>query len=363
MKKWLRGAQLTLPMILLILLTSCGVPGVIAQGKSLPAAQPTATATALPPIHLPWDEAPHRDLTEWWYFTGHFSGKDAAGVTRSYGFELTFFQVLRGFVPPTYIGHFAITDINKKQFHYLQQLQIEPNASIPNGTSADGFHLKIGDWFMNGVNGKDTLGASMSGYTLQVSLASVKPPALHNGGLLTYGAAGFSYYYSYTRLILSGTIIDNGAAIPITGLAWMDHQWGNFIGVGGIGWNWFSVQLSNNTEYMIYVIRNASGSPVSLFSTAINAQGVSSTIPEAAIKEQILGTWKSPQTGITYPSGWKLQLGGIVITISPILANQELITTQTTGNIYWEGDCQVSAEIHGATIPGYGYTELTGYGA
>ncbi len=363
MKTWLHRVQITAPILLLLLLSSCGVPGVISQGNSLPAAQPTATPTALQPIHLPWDEAPHSDLTEWWYFTGHFSGKDASGATRSYGFELTFFQVLRGFVPPTYIGHFAITDINRKQFHYLQQLQIEPNAVIPNGTSADGFHLKIGDWFMNGLNGQDTIGASMSGYSLQVSLASQKPPALHNGGLLNYGNAGFSYYYSYTHLALKGTITDNGAVIPITGLAWMDHQWGNFIGVGGIGWDWFSVQLNNNTEYMIYVIRGANGSPVSLFGTFINAQGISTKIPESTLKEQVLGTWKSPQTGITYPSGWKLQAAGTVITITPVLQNQELNTTQTTGNIYWEGDCQVSAEVNGATIPGSGYTELTGYGA
>ena len=37
------------------------------------------------------------------------SGRDSDGQSRRYGFELTFFQTLRGRLPPYYIAHFAIT--------------------------------------------------------------------------------------------------------------------------------------------------------------------------------------------------------------------------------------------------------------
>src|SRR5690349_1948138 len=64
---------------LAIVLAGCGVPGTIATGGSLPPVPTTPQATPLPPVRFPQDEAPHRDLTEWWYYTGHMEGQDASG--------------------------------------------------------------------------------------------------------------------------------------------------------------------------------------------------------------------------------------------------------------------------------------------
>jgi predicted secreted hydrolase len=83
---------LLLALLALTLLSACGLPGTIAGGGALPATRPVPTATPLPPVRFPQDEAPHTNLTEWWYYTGHFHS--ASG--HEYGFELTFFQTLRG---------------------------------------------------------------------------------------------------------------------------------------------------------------------------------------------------------------------------------------------------------------------------
>ena len=46
---------------------------------------------------------------------------------------------------------------------------------------------------------------------------ALKPPTLHNGnGLITYGLGGFSYYYSRTRMALSGTLIDHQQSLRVT---------------------------------------------------------------------------------------------------------------------------------------------------
>ncbi len=347
---------------LTLLLTACGVPGVVPAGHAIPLPSPTATAAPLPPARFPQDEAPHTDLTEWWYYTGHLQGTDPAGQTHVYGFELTFFQVLRGGIAPVYIGHYAITDLTRGQYQYDQRLQLEPNAVLPNGTSSAGFNLAIGDWTMRGLNGQDALAATMTNYALKLMLQSTKPPALHGGtGLISYGVFGSSYYYSRTHMTVSGTIQDHGAAIPVTGLAWMDHQWGNFIATAGGGWDWFSFQLANNTEYMIYFLRDATGKIVQLVGTQVDAQGVSTVLPAAAVTEQVTGHWTSPTTGITYPSGWVITVPGGSVTVTPSLKDQELVTTQTTGNTYWEGACQLTANINGQPVTGEGYTELTGY--
>src|SRR5205814_125956 len=89
-------------------------------------------------------------------------------------------------------------------------------------------------------------------YAMNITLQGLKPPTLHNGnGLITYGLAGFSYYYSRTRMALSGTLVDHKQSLQVTGEAWMDHQWGNFLTLGGGGWDWFSIQL-NNEELVEY---------------------------------------------------------------------------------------------------------------
>ena len=352
------------PLMLLVVLfvAGCGVPGVVAPGAALPTVAPTATAAPLPNPRLPQDEAPHTDMTEWWYYTGHFQGTDSTGQDHHYGFELTFFQILRGQLPPIYVGHYAISDITRGTFHFDQRLVAVPGASLPNGTTTTGFDLAIQDWTMQGVNGTDHLAASMADYALHITLVGQKPAALHNGnGLISYGPAGFSYYYSRTHMSIAGTLQDHGVPVTVTGLGWMDHQWGNFVPTALGGWDWFSIQLANNVDYMIYFIRDANGNVLDALGTRIDAQGGTTQLTASQISETATDHWTSSITHITYPSGWLMHLPNGTLTITPQLRDQELVTTATTGNTYWEGACSITGTLDGQSVTGQGYTELTGY--
>ena len=364
MQRVFAARQGLLPLTLLVALfvAGCGVPGVVAPGAALPTVAPTPTAAPLPNLRLPQDEAPHTDMTEWWYYTGHFHGIDGAGQDHQYGFELTFFQILRGELPPIYVGHYAISDITRGTFHFDQRLVTVPGASLPNGTTTTGFHLAIQDWTMAGVNGTDQLAASMADYALHITLVGQKPAALHNGnGLISYGPAGFSYYYSRTHMSIAGTIQDHGVPINITGLGWMDHQWGNFVPTALGGWDWFSIQLANDVDYMIYFIRDANGKVLDALGTRVDAQGATTQLSATQVNEQTTDHWTSSVTHITYPSGWLMHLPNGTLTITPQLRDQELVTTATTGNTYWEGACSVTGTLDGQSVTGQGYTELTGY--
>ena len=110
---------------------------------------------------------------------------------------------------------------------------------------------------MRGLLGNDQLQAAMTEYGIDLRLTTNRPPVLHDGGLVTFGPAGDSYYYSRTRMEIAGTIDDHGEQVPVTGLAWFDKQWGNFLVMGG-GWDWFSIQLDDGTDLMLNLIRDAS---------------------------------------------------------------------------------------------------------
>ncbi len=352
--------------LLALLLTSCGFPGVVSTSAQLPQVSTTPPATSLPPIRLPQDEAAHKDLTEWWYYTGHLNATDTSGKAHHYGFELVIFQLLRSDFPPVYAAHFAISDITRGAFHYDQRILTEPNAVIPNGTSTQGINVSVGDWTIRGLNGHDQLAAWMKDYTMQLNLTGLKLPTFHNGnGLITYGVGGFSYYYSRTRIAVAGMLIDHNQALQVTGQAWMDHQWGNFLTLGGGGWDWYSIQLNNDTEMMIYFIRNAQSKVLTTYISYIDANDVDHLIPASAINAKVLNRWTSPQTGITYPSGWQLGIKDsqlqATLTLIPQLKDQELIATQSTGNTYWEGAVNINGRLAGKNINGQGYVELTGY--
>jgi predicted secreted hydrolase len=349
---------------LLFVLTSCGFPGMVSTSEQLPHVRANGQSASLPPIHFPQDEGAHNNLTEWWYYTGHMQSTDHAGHSHTYGFEFVVFQALRSNLPPIYVAHFAISDITRGQFHYDQRRLIEPPAAQKKATQ--GINVQLGDWSMQGINGNDHLAASMQNYALHLNLSGQKQAVLHNGnGLISLGSAGFSYYYSRTHMKVSGTVQDHGQTVPVTGLAWMDHQWGNFLAQGDGGWDWYSLQLQNDTEIMLYFIRAANGTITTTYGDVIDASGQSHQFSPRSIKTTVLAHWTSPITKATYPSGWRLAIDDAHwqgnVTITPVLKNQQLVTCQSTGNTYWEGAVTIQGQQRNQAIRGQGYMELTGY--
>jgi predicted secreted hydrolase len=315
---------------------------------------PPPTPIARPPVTFPKDEAPHDDLTEWWYYTGHLGAADG----RRWGFEAVTFQIRRATLEPYYVAHLAVTDRQRGQFRYdvhsTQGTQPQP---------PEGFALDVGGWQMAGLLGDDQIRAALGEYGLDLRLTTRRPPVLHNGGLVTFGPAGDSYYYSRTRLEVNGTIEDHGERIPVHGLAWFDKQWGNFLVMGG-GWDWFSVQLEDGSDLMLNLIRNPSGVTTIAYGTYVAPDGTFRHLPAGQFEVSALGQWTSPHTGITYPSGWRATVRDpeLDLRIIPVLADQELDTRRSTGLVYWEGAQEIVGTLRGQPIAGQGYVELVGYG-
>lgn len=342
-------------LLLPLLLGACGSEERVTGykvGSADALRNPTPT---LPPVMLPEDEAPHDNLTEWWYYTGHLSSGE-----RRYGFELVVFQGIRGDLPRSYASHFAITDVQRKSFQYDQKVYTGQQPAIQ-----EGFDLRLDDWRMSGLNGRDRLKAGLPGYSVDLKLTSVKPVVLHDGdGIVSLGASGDSYYYSRTRMAVTGVLEDHGKRLPVTGQAWMDHQWGNFISVAGGGWDWYSVQLEDGADLTVSVVRDLEGREVLRHGTYVEPDGGTLHLPADAVAVRTEGTWTSPTTGITYPMRHKIQLPSqeLDLLVTPVLENQELDTRESTGVPYWEGAMDVVGARDGKPVRGQGYVELTGYG-
>jgi predicted secreted hydrolase len=353
-----------------------------------PAQTPVAVADPVP-VELPRDDGPHDRLTEWWYYTGHL--RDDGGGR--WGFEFVIFRAERGDFPVSWASHLALTDETGNAFHYAQRAEIGPQvdrspvdaAGVPTG-----FDLSIvgsdparpetfgqPPWTMAGADGADRLTATLSdaeaatagldaGMTMQLDLAATKPPALHDeDGWIDFGPAGGSYYYSRTAMTAAGSLTLGDRTLAVEGSAWFDHQWGDFIAVGGGGWDWFAINLDDGTDLTISLVRDAEGNYPLVYGTLVDASGRTRHLSDATFTIDVTDHWTSPHTGAEYQAGWLIRLPeeDLEIELEPTVADQELDTRPTTGVIYWEGSQVVRATRDGAPLGGDAYVEMTGYAA
>jgi RND superfamily putative drug exporter len=382
---WVPGRLRRLPIVgtaLLVLATpllaACAAGPILANP---PAPRPTTAAPTQLPSHpsdpilveLPRDDAPHDRLTEWWYYTGHLTDDQGS----RYGFEFVVFRVERGGFPVAWASHLAVTDEGRDAFHFAQRVEFGEQVDLE-ALGRPGFSFRIAapsaNWEMSGSDGHDRLLAtttaleaaaagSPGGLGMDLELDATKPPALHDGdGWVDFGAGGSSYYYSRTAMDTSGSVTLGDRTFDVTGSAWFDHQWGDFIAVGGGGWDWFAINLDDGTDLMLSLNRDIDGSYPIVYGTLVDAAGRSRNLPRETFGVEITDRWLSPRTGADYPAAWRITIPGedLEITLRPTVADQELDTRVTT-SIYWEGSQVVEARRGDKALGGEAYVELTGY--
>jgi predicted secreted hydrolase len=323
---------------------------------------------------FPRDHASHPEFrTEWWYYTGHLR----AGARR-FGYELTFFRV--GLDPARRAGgsawtrhtvlfaHLALTDPGGRRFRHEQRVA-RPALGLAGADTAR-YRVWIEDWSASLAPDTRThrLVANGDGFALALDLEPLKPPVIHGTDGISRKSAGAgraSHYVSFTRLATRGRLTVAGDTLAVEGLSWMDHEFGSgALAPDQVGWDWFSIQLDDGRELMLYRLRREGGAVEPLSSgTWVERDGRATHLPLPAWSVTARTTWKSPHTGATYPSGWTVRVPGhaLELELVPTLADQELVFQGPTGVAYWEGSVRVRGRAGGREVRGDGYVELTGY--
>jgi predicted secreted hydrolase len=324
------------------------------------------------PITFPQDYGAHPEYqTEWWYYTGNLT--DSRG--QHFGYQLTFFR--RALIPATerttrtsnwssgqiYMAHFALTDTAGKQHYAYERF----SRGVPElaGATSDPFSVWLEDWqVVQTSSDRYRLQARQDRLEINLELSDIKGPVLHgNKGYSQKGPdpGNASYYFSQTRLETIGSIRINENSFQVSGLSWMDHEFStSALSAGQVGWDWFSIQLDNDFELMVFQIRREDGSidPYSS-GTLVNPDGSTEILANDAFEINVLDRWKSPRSGAEYPIRWNVSVPGknILLEIQPHMVDQEMNVSFT----YWEGAVQVQGKMQGAEVEGNGFIEMTGY--
>jgi predicted secreted hydrolase len=325
---------------------------------------------ALPGYHyqFPRDHFNHPEYrTEWWYYTGNVRARDG----HNYGFELVFFRQGQRDGKPAdnpsawrvddlQLAHLALTDIDGGRFRYFKRL----NRAGPGiaGVSFDEGRIWNGNWQVHWdkASNAQTVTAVAEGVNLALRLTPGKPPVINGENGVSQKAAGAgkaSYYVSFPRLAVDGRL--NGA--EVTGTAWMDHEWfSQQLDAGQQGWDWFSVQLENGADLMLFDLRRTDGSTDPYSSgTYIAKDGRATHLKRDDFELQPLEYWTSPKSRARYPVKWRISVPslGVALQCAAAAPNQELVWEDDAGPAYWEGAVRYSGSARGV-----GYLEMTGYG-
>lgn len=314
---------------------------------------------------FPEDFGPH-DLyqTEWWYYTGNLV--DDSG--RRFGYQLTFFR--RAIMPQMpdreskwasnqiYFAHFALSDISGEKFHAYERWSRATLGLA--GAETEPLRVWVGDWYVGKKDGTFVIKAEDENIAVDLNLDPVKPIVLQGNEGLSQKSdepGNASYYFSQTRLETTGTVSLKGNDFRVRGTSWLDREWStSALGKNQEGWDWFSFQLDDGREVMLYQLRLKDGGVDSHSSgTLIRKDGTVVHLDADDFTIEVLDRWESPHTGILYPSRWRVSIPdyGISLDIVPYLSDQELVLSF----VYWEGAVRVS----GDGVSGSGYVELTGY--
>ena len=110
------------------------------------------------------------------------------------------------------------------------------------GLDIAGWSLEI-DGNGHRISAVDDAGAALS---LSFAPDPSGVPTLHNETGWLNTPVGWTYYYSWPDLAVTGSLVIDGRAYDVEGTGWFDHQWGALSGAVDLGGDWFALQLDDD---------------------------------------------------------------------------------------------------------------------
>lgn len=332
---------------------------------------------------FPEDHWARRDFkTEWWYFTGHL--KDTKSDRYRFGYQFTFFRI--GLLPnppaldsrwsssAVLMGHAAITDLERERHYFSEVLYREspllaefssfPESRIAWSLGPPGTKERW-ELIWNGKGFDFSMADSFQDMTLSLSTTPLKSFVFQGSrGLSPKNDDGnsASRYYSFTRLLTRGEVTVAGRRYEVAGLSWMDKEFSTtFLSEEQVGWDWFSLQFDDHTEWMLFQLRTRAGEVDFQWATEVNNSGEVNYLTGKSWEAQVRDRWYSDATQAEYPTEWVLRLPGEdPFRVVALLKDQENRSSLLPGLNYWEGAVAIQ-DLSGNRL-GRGFVELTGYG-
>jgi predicted secreted hydrolase len=315
---------------------------------------------------FPRDHGAHPEFrTEWWYVTGWLKTTDG----RDLGFQVTFFRSRlpvdqrnpSAFSPKQILfAHAALSDPKAGRLLHDGRVARE-GLGLAKAARGDA-DITLLDWrFARRSDNRFVTRAGGKDFALDLGFDPTQP-------VLLQGDRGFSrkgpkpeqasYYYSQPHLRVTGSIVQAGRRVAVTGEAWLDHEWSStLLDPRAIGWDWVGLNLDDGGALTAFQVRDRHGRALWAGGSLRAKDGTVTKLGSRDVSFRAERRWRSPATGGLYPIQQEVVVSTAVgprrFRLVPLFDNQELDSRRTGGPVYWEGAVR--------TVGGRGYLELTGY--
>ncbi len=326
-------------------------------------------------LAFPRDHGSHPDFKiEWWYITGHLFSGD-----RRFGFQATFFRLGQQPKPVAegeafgesqiYLAHMGLSDPETGTFLHEERLN---RGGWDAGALVGDLDVFNGNWRLRR---EDEEAMSLSGsIRSEAAFDLILDPAQRHvifgeEGISRKGPEGTaaSYYITFPRIEVSGSVTIGSEELEVTGEAWMDHEISSSqLDRNQVGWDWACLQFFDGREIMGYVLRTDNGAPSEYSKLVwIEEDGALTHLRLGQYEWRHEGAWKSDRTGAEYP------ISPVIVTedpatakqrrfqLRPILPDQEMVGG-AGGVSYWEGACDIF-DLDEEKVVGRAFLEMTGY--
>jgi len=331
-----------------------------ARRVSYPSAIPGCT------LQFPRDHGAHPDYRiEWWYVTGWLAKPSGVPL----GFQVTFFRARAEYetdnpsrfaLRQAIFAHAAVADPDVGRLIHDQRAAREALGLA--GADEGRTRVWVDRWHFGQEERGYRAVIPAAGFELRLDFEAVDSPLLQ--GELGFSRKGprpheASYYYSRPQLSVSGRVDERGRAVPVSGTAWLDHEWSSaYVAPEAAGWDWIGVNLADGGALMAFRMRARTGGVYYAGGTLRSAAGRVRKFRPGEVEFEPARRWRSPRTGVEYPVEMRVRTSGVEWRIEPLMDDQELDSRTSTGTIYWEGAVRV---LRDGRQVGTGYLELTGY--
>lgn len=301
-------------------------------------------------IKLPADQANHPKVdTEWWYYVGTLKAPD-----RTFGVEIN----ISRFGNAVATSWVTISDVTGDA-HYQAVLNY-PMATLK--TSADTFIAELPTISMSGPLDAMHVTATLAEGSIDLTVANEGPP-LSVWGTGWHDTGKFiTNYYSLTNLQAKGTLTLNGTAYDVSGLLWMDHEYGGW--GRNLKWAWQNMQLDNGVRIMAFTVGGFPSVDGQPREGTANVQMPDGTLYlEPITMTPRKPSWTSDVTKNEYFLKWTTAIPGLnaCLSLTSAPANQEFIIPAMGKMVpqsgIYEGVSTVEGTFDGKPVAGQGWSE------
>lgn len=282
-------------------------------------------------VELPQDHAPHEwAQTEWWHVhadvvdvaTGEPLSVFAGFIMERTDLDRAAFIPIRLAINPYHAAYCQLFEDGRARAAGRYNFPLRFAARFV----GDGLDLRMHKWRIAFDQGVVILKTRVGRDQIELRLTPTRPATLPGaGGRITLVPDTLHMWMQWENMEVTGSIRRGKEVRWLEGIGFFKHQWGRLYHADVQGFEWFSFDLPDGRAMVIAWIGMNDVRGVVGSQAWISSGGTPQPLAIEDLSVTVLKEWRSPATGATWPTHWRIEGAGLELTVSALTNDQEIL--------------------------------------